>query len=214
MKRNVHCAVHRHILTQVLQGRQQLRRWKWIGTAHVLPVVEVQSLFVRRAVVLALLFGLVERLPHIWRHLVSQQTSALRGKLLARECAGEHQPTETLGLAGGESRAEHASPALAEEVEAGVALQPEVIHQVVQLVLKQLLLPERLVPGRLLEMRGRGTSYLVIKDDREAIVPPEICESEEILVSGARPAMSHNNWGKATGEVTKDLIVGETGFVN
>ena len=120
---------------------------------------------------------------------------------------GEDEVLETLWFGHGEFCREHSSPRIPQKIE--IFLDLEVPEEIIELVDEELDGPELYVTLLFGDMGRHSTADLVVEDDGDLVLGPEIGEGEHVIVDDAWASVEdHQGAMFPVGEVPVDLVPG------
>jgi hypothetical protein len=120
---------------------------------------------------------------------------------------GEDDVLETLGFGHSELCREHSSPRIPQKIE--IVLDFEVFEEVVEFGDEELDGPELDVTLLFGDMGRHSAADLVVEDDGDLVLGPEVGEGEHVIVNDTWTSMEDNQGSVfLVGEVTVDLVPG------
>lgn len=139
-------------------------------------------------------------------HLSTQQIQSTLQELAVGKAARNDDLDQALRPRRSNSGSDSAAPAMSEDVVAWNAASANMVDQIGQLLLENRSRPETRVSSCVREVSGPSRSDLVVKDDRQSVLRPELRESEQVVMAGAGDARDHDHWRSAAVKVADDLV--------
>lgn len=182
-----------------------------VNSADVFLVPHQRRVLERLALMVALSVAFLERLSRLLREAGQEILHALEVEGDAGGRAHEDQLLQAPRAAPGVGAAQHAAPALAQEVEAPVT-ELKVVDEVVQLLDKQVKGPECVVSHLFAQVRRSAAADLVIEDDGNPVFFLKVNEGCQVLVTAAWAAVEGDQRLDLGSEVTDNFVPCCTGL--